>query len=376
VVAAVAEDTALSGSRDEDNTETPEKPEPVAEAIETAAAVENKADEAMTDRVEEQDKVEQKTEKEVIEDIPFEAGDTVVGTFMSSNKGGTRVRIETGGVKGLYGFMPEKEGPQYLKTAKDPRRGSMRPQRGLRREFMVCKIPNVVHKDGFGPLLSARIHDDNLQWQRLRQMREACKVDLATFDVPIMGSNPGGLRTVVQGIHGFVPFSALPREKEGDWWTEENARAKYSGKVVKGTIKDIRPEKRSLVISISEALQHETMKQISPGSLITGKIWQIKPYGCMVNIDNTSFSGLLHISAISNAHVADVEDVFAEGDRVTCVVYDMEDNWARISLACRDLERYHGEMMDDKEACFRDAAETMGVAPAASAVYDEHDGSF
>jgi hypothetical protein len=36
-------------------------------------------------------------------------------------------------------FMPEKEGPQYLKTAKDPRRGSMRPQRGLRREFMVSE---------------------------------------------------------------------------------------------------------------------------------------------------------------------------------------------------------------------------------------------
>jgi hypothetical protein len=54
VVAAVAEDTALSGSRDEDNTETPEKPEPVAEAIETAVAVENKADEAVTERVEEQ----------------------------------------------------------------------------------------------------------------------------------------------------------------------------------------------------------------------------------------------------------------------------------------------------------------------------------
>lgn len=38
-----------------------------------------------------------------------------------------------------------------------------------------------------------------------------------------------------------------------------------------------------------------------------GKVRRVEPYGVFVTIDGTRFSGLLHISSISQAHVEAVE---------------------------------------------------------------------
>lgn len=43
------------------------------------------------------------------------------------------------------------------------------------------------------------------------------------------------------------------------------------------------------------------------GSVVWGTIRRVEPYGVFVGIENTRFSGLLHISSISQAHIESVE---------------------------------------------------------------------
>mmetsp|Transcript_6243 Transcript_6243/g.16102 ORF Transcript_6243/g.16102 Transcript_6243/m.16102 type:complete len:421 (-) Transcript_6243:151-1413(-) len=372
---AMATDAAeVGGSPDEDGEEKaaaegPQRPVVAAAAEKEAAGQTEEANGTKAPK--------ERKQKEVIEELPFKVGDTVWGTFASSSTGGARIKICTGDIEGLWGFMPEKEGPYSGPT----KAGKFRPHKGLKREFLVCKIPDTVEKDGFGPLLSARLHDEDLLWHRLQQMQDACRADFATFEVPVLGTNPGGLRIVTQGIHGFVPFSQLPKAEDAEWWTQESAEAAYHGKKVQITIRELVRDKRKLVGSIKEGLHFDTMKSIAPGKVVTGKVWKVMPFGCMVGIDNTNLSGLLHISAVSHSHLREMEDVLQIGDAVTAVVHDMENDWGRISLACKDLERFDGEMLTDKEACFRDADKTMAellqkLNSATGGTFDEDDGYY
>lgn len=43
------------------------------------------------------------------------------------------------------------------------------------------------------------------------------------------------------------------------------------------------------------------------GSVVWGTVRRVEPYGVFVGIEGTRFSGLLHISSISQAHVESVE---------------------------------------------------------------------
>lgn len=49
---------------------------------------------------------------------------------------------------------------------------------------------------------------------------------------------------------------------------------------------------------------------VQVGALVWGTVRRVEPYGVFVGIENTRFSGLLHISSISRAHVESVEVPF------------------------------------------------------------------
>jgi hypothetical protein len=69
------------------------------------------------------------------------------------------------------------------------------------------------------------------------------------------------------------------------------------------------------------------------GSLVTGTVRRIEPFGVFVGINNTRISGLLHISNVSRRHIDTVDGMFEIGEEVKCLIMGMEPGYTNISLS-------------------------------------------
>lgn len=96
-------------------------------------------------------------------------------------------------------------------------------------------------------------------------------------------------------------------------------------------------------ISIIEGLT----KDAEVGSIYTGKVSRILPFGAMVEI-LPGKEGLVHISELAEYRVGSVEDIVKVGDEVTVKVIEV-DNIGRINLSRRALLEKSGQTGDDQD---------------------------
>ena len=132
----------------------------------------------------------------------------------------------------------------------------------------MLNIPDEMRENGVGPLLSAKAADEDILWSRLDQMSNACqhvraaaclcnigkwgcynhvsrvkrplhqKLRIAklgtdpfmrmqflqensNFELQITGTNKGGIRSRLQGMSLFVPYSFMPKCPVDSRWSEE-----------------------------------------------------------------------------------------------------------------------------------------------------------
>lgn len=78
-------------------------------------------------------------------------------------------------------------------------------------------------------------------------------------------------------------------------------------------------------------------EKIETGSIITGKVTGIQPYGAFVAIgDHTQ--GLVHISEITHGYVKDINDHLKVGDEVKVKVLSVDEEAGKIGLSIRATE--------------------------------------
>ncbi|GGA54472.1 general stress protein [Kroppenstedtia guangzhouensis] len=77
------------------------------------------------------------------------------------------------------------------------------------------------------------------------------------------------------------------------------------------------------------------MSQLAEGSVVTGEVVAIKPFGAFVKLE-TGETGLVHISQISSKFVEKVEDELTVGDTVKAKVLSI-DSSGKISLSIKAL---------------------------------------
>uniref|UniRef100_A0A061QV27 30s ribosomal protein s1 n=1 Tax=Tetraselmis sp. GSL018 TaxID=582737 RepID=A0A061QV27_9CHLO len=322
-------------------------------ATSTPPAVSPKVDEEPSEKATTQRK--DAIPKEVIEEVPFQVGDVVVGEVLYGNDKGSRIKI-IGDIDGLIGYVSSSYGP-CLEPCDANTAPLARLPRGYKREFKIANIPERMEVNGMGPLLSARPIDEEIIWQRLEQMKEASQKDLATYNVRILRSNKGGVLSSMMGIELFIPYSKLLRPQGTSRWNEEVASDLLVGKDLCISIADISRTDRNIIGDQIKALEQNQRRIIVPGALVTGTVRTVKSYGFFVLIDGTRSSGLLHMSAISRAYVDTTENLLMEGDRVSAIVNQVEDDFNRISLTTEPLEKYPGEIIENKEEVFATASE-------------------
>lgn len=74
--------------------------------------------------------------------------------------------------------------------------------------------------------------------------------------------------------------------------------------------------------------------QFNVGSIVEGKISQIKPFGAFVQLDATT-RGLVHISQVSHNFVKDINEVISVGDEVKVKILSIEEDGKKISLSIK-----------------------------------------
>lgn len=78
-------------------------------------------------------------------------------------------------------------------------------------------------------------------------------------------------------------------------------------------------------------------EKIEVGSVLTGKVTGIQPYGAFVALDENT-QGLVHISEITHGFVKDVSEHLKVGDEVKVKVLSVDEAAGKIGLSIRATE--------------------------------------
>lgn len=85
------------------------------------------------------------------------------------------------------------------------------------------------------------------------------------------------------------------------------------------------------------------------GSVLTGKVKGIQPYGAFVALDENT-QGLVHISEVTHGYVKDVNDHLKVGDDVQVKVLSVDEAAGKISLSIRATEEAPAQQERPKQA--------------------------
>ena len=198
------------------------------------------------------------------------------------------------------------------------------------KEFLVIREQNA---DG-QVTLSRR----QLQAQRVWETLETYQAEKKPVEMQVTGSNRGGVKGEIMGLRAFVPRSHLLATDNLD---------DLLGQTVTGLLIEVNAEDKRLVLSQREAAKADAMGQIIAGSLIEGKVVNLKPYGAFIELA-AGVTGLLHIKQVSQKRVESLESLFSVGEALKVMIVDVDEHQGRIALSTKELEHYPGQMLDSK----------------------------
>lgn len=75
---------------------------------------------------------------------------------------------------------------------------------------------------------------------------------------------------------------------------------------------------------------------LKTGNVVMGKVTGIEPYGIFVQFDN-DYSGLVHISEVSEGYVRNVNDFVALGENIYCQILEINEDEKRLKLSIKDI---------------------------------------
>lgn len=190
----------------------------------------------------------------------------------------------------------------------------------------------VMHENREGVLvLSKKRADDILAWSKLKELMEAG----TPVTVKIAEAFPAGAITYLHGIRAFIPTSKLALTFVDD-------PTIYVGQTVQAAVINVKEEDKKLVLSVKDVLREQEklernsrIARLPIGTVVTGTVEKIMPYGAFVAIGN-DLSGLLHISQISAKRIKSPNEVIKVGQTVTVKIMDVKDG--KVSLSMKAVE--------------------------------------
>jgi len=159
-------------------------------------------------------------------------------------------------------------------------------------------------------------------------------------------ANKGGLEVEVDGIRGFLPISQIDMSRVED-------ASVYIGQKLRVIVTEAEPRKRNLVVSRRDLLEQEraeererTWAELAEGQIRPGVIRSVKPFGAFVDLGGVD--GLIHISDMSWARVADASQLAKVGQEVEVKVLKIDRQTSKISLGLKQLTPSPWDLAEEK----------------------------
>ena len=78
------------------------------------------------------------------------------------------------------------------------------------------------------------------------------------------------------------------------------------------------------------------MADYKVGSIVKGQVTGIEKYGAFVSIDS-SYTGLIHISEVSNDFVSDINNFLKVGEQVYCQILEVDEKNTHLRLSIKNI---------------------------------------
>lgn len=91
------------------------------------------------------------------------------------------------------------------------------------------------------------------------------------------------------------------------------------------------------------------MAEYRTGSIVKGQVTGIEKYGAFVSLDN-NYTGLIHISEVSNDFVRDIHDFLSIGEIIYCQILDVNNESAQLKLSIKNINYKSNNQSKVKES--------------------------
>ncbi|MCL6442698.1 MAG: 30S ribosomal protein S1 [Alicyclobacillus sp.] len=150
----------------------------------------------------------------------------------------------------------------------------------------------------------------------------------------------------IGGVDGLVHVSEMAWHH-----VKSPEEAVKIGDRVRVKVLKVDPESGKISLSMKQAQPSPwttAAQDFHPGDVVEGVVRRVVDFGAFVEL-KPGLEGLVHVSQISNEHVARADDVLEPGQQVKVKVLSVEPDRRRISLSMRDAERGGGRPTERRE---------------------------
>ena len=173
------------------------------------------------------------------------------------------------------------------------------------------------------------------------EMRRIMNTD-TTVDLPVIGSNRGGLLVQWQSLRGFVPASQLVDfPAVNDEHTRRNELNAYIGRHLALRVIELDEEQNRLIFSeraaqVNPGTRSAILDRLCRGDTCEGCVTNVCDFGIFVDLGGVE--GLIHISELSWGRVGHPGDVLKRGEHVRVYVMDISKGLGRVALSLKRLQ--------------------------------------
>lgn len=168
-----------------------------------------------------------------------------------------------------------------------------------------------------------------------RQLEDAFRAGLPV-EGKVERAVKGGYEVRIARQRAFCPVSQIDTARDTD-------PAQHEGRVYRFRIIEYKEGGRNLVVSRRALLEEENKANaagirasIVEGAVVAGRVVSVREFGAFVELGG-GVQGLLHVSEMSWARVADPSQIVKPGDAVTVTVLRVDADKQKISLGMKQL---------------------------------------
>jgi len=262
-------------------------------------------------------------------EVAYRDGEVIEGDITGEVKSaGYHVNLD-----GIRAFLPGSHLGDDLPSSIDELRG----------QRIKFKILELSRRDK-NLVVSHKVYIKELEKEKRKKLFESLEKD-QEIDGVIRSVVDFGLFVDIGGFEGLVHRSEIA------WKDLPVPPPEYKvGDEVRVKVIDFDTEKGKVSLSIKRLRSNpwEGIAERFPvGAQVTGAVVSVTDFGAFVELEQ-DVEGLVHVSELSWGHPENPKDIVAEGDEVTVVVLNVDENAHRISLSLRRTQNDPWEDVESK----------------------------